>query len=70
MLQTRTITKNAKDFYFKNGYTPAGFSCKMHGNNLEVVINKGRVIGEEFLALFKKYMGSVLFIFFKPQIRR
>jgi len=57
-------------FYHKNGYDSAGFSCVQHGNHLDVFINKGRVTPEEFRALFKQYLGAVLFVFFKPKIHR
>ena len=57
-----------KSFYIRNGYSLAGFSLEMSGNMFEFLISGGVCIADEFRELFKKYMGSLLFAFYKPKI--
>jgi len=59
-----------QNFYLRNGYTHAGFSCNMNGNHMVAFTQNGKVSTEEFLAVFKKFWGAIMFIFFKPKINK
>ena len=63
------MRKRRQNFYFRNGYAYAGFSCKMNGNSLIVLAHNCHVTPEEFLGIFKKFWGSIFFAFFKPKMR-
>ena len=60
--------KRRKIFYERIGYTPAGFSLKMNGILYDVLINGGDCSADEFMALFKKYMGTIVFFLYRPKI--
>ena len=59
-----------KKFYVKNGYASAGFSMKTNGNVFEALVYNGTCSFEEFQALFKKYMGFPLYLFYNPKVIR
>jgi len=59
-----------QNFYLRNGYSHAGFSCKMNGNHMIALVQNGAVTTEEFSAIFKRFWGPIWFIFFKPKINK
>jgi len=63
------MRKRRRNFYFRNGYNRASFSSKINGNHLEVLTHNCSVTPEEYLGIFKKFFGSILFTFFKPKIK-
>lgn len=62
------IRKKRKNFYAKNGYSPAKFKCNFNRNELDVVCINGEVSADEFLSVFKDYFGAVGYFFYKPKI--
>ena len=59
--------KKRKNFYTKNGYSPAGFLVNMNDGIFEMLINNGVCTSDEFLVLFKKYIGFIPSLFYKPK---
>jgi len=62
------IRKRRKEFYIKNGYTTAEYSCTFNGNKLDVMCTNGNVAADEFLSIFKNYFGAIMYLFAKPKI--
>jgi len=59
--------KKRKQFYMRNGYNTSGVFLKIMGVTYELLVCNGNCTAKEFLALNKKFMGSLLFLFFKPK---
>jgi len=60
--------KKRKQFYIRNGYGSSGIFLEMKGVTYEALISNGDCTVREFLALNKKFMGSLLFPFIKPKL--
>jgi len=60
--------KKRKQFYMRNGYHSSGVFLKIMGVTYELLVCNGDCTAEEFLTLNKKFMGSLLFLFFKPKL--
>ena len=60
--------KKRKQFYMRNGYSSAGVFLKIMGVTYELLVCSGDCTAKEFLRLNKKFMGSLLFLFFKPKL--
>ena len=58
-----------KSFYLKNGYTLTTIYFKMNGNIYDVLVSNGICTADDFRYLWKKYMGTLLFTLYRPQIR-
>jgi len=58
-----------QNFYLRNGYTHTGFSCDLSGNHVIVFVQNGTITTKEFSAIFKKFWGPIMFMFFKPKMR-
>ena len=56
-----------RNFYIKNGYTPAGFIWEEETETYEVLTHGGVSTIEEFQALIKKFTGVLLYHIYKPQ---
>jgi len=63
------IRKKRQEFYIKNGYVLAEYSCTFNKNHLDVMSNGGSVTANEFLSIFKPYFGPVIYFFAGPKIR-
>lgn len=57
-----------KNFYIRNGYQSSGLIYQDRWGLYEVMLNGDTVESEAFYHLLKKFQGSLLFRFFKPQI--
>jgi len=62
--------KKRKQFYLRNGYCASGTFMKIMGVTYELLVCNGDCTGKEFLALNKRFMGTLLFLFFKPKLIR
>jgi len=62
------IRKKRKEFYIKNGYTLADYSCVFNRNKLDVMSINGNVTSDEFLSIFKNYFGPIVYLLAKPKI--
>ena len=62
------MRKRRQNFYLRNDYIYAGFSCKMNGNHVIAFTQSDTITTEEFSAVFKKFWGPIWFILFKPKI--
>lgn len=60
--------KKRKQFYQKNGYASSGFFLEMRGVTYEVLMCNGACTSAEFLAINKKFLGSILFSLMKPKL--
>jgi len=62
------IRKKRKEFYIRNGYTTAEYSCTFNKNHLDVMSNGGNITANEFLSIFKPYFGPIMYLVARPKI--
>ena len=58
-----------KKFYLNNGYKNSNFMLKDGSNAYEVLTNGGDVTVQEYSKLIKKFAGTILSLFVKPEVR-
>ncbi len=57
-----------RDFYFRNGFGPAGFTLTNRDVTYEMLIAGGSCTAEEYLSLTRMFTGAIIFPFVKPRI--
>jgi len=62
------VREKRKEFYIRNGYTTAEYSCIFNRNHLDVMTIGGEVTQSEFLAIFKHYFGPIVNFLARPKI--
>jgi len=62
------IRKRRKEFYIRNGYTTADYSCIFNRNDLDVMFTQGVVSQSEFLSIFKHSFNPIIYFLLKPTI--
>lgn len=60
--------RRRRDFYMRNGFETAGFKTKEYGVNYEFMQYGGKVRKKEYLGLLKRYMGRILFRFYRKMM--
>jgi len=62
------MRKKRKEFYIRNGYTLADYSCIFNRNHLDVMFTHGAVTKSEFLSIFKHNFNPIMHFLTKPKI--
>jgi len=62
------IRKKRKEFYVRNGYSTADYSCIFNKNKLDIMSINGNITAAEFLSIFKNYFGPIMYLITRPKI--
>ncbi|MCG7547435.1 GNAT family N-acetyltransferase [Pseudoalteromonas sp. Of7M-16] len=57
-----------KAFYEKNGFTSTGYIVKEPAERQEMLIRGGTICKEEIEAMYKHFLGNLLYVILKPEI--
>ncbi|UQZ36114.1 N-acetyltransferase [Paenibacillus sp. PK3_47] len=56
-----------KQFYSYNGYKSTTYMIAEYGDSYEVLINGNDIKVEELSSMYRKFMGTVVYLFYKPK---